>query len=590
MNSSAIFESFNAKNLRPEQVAKTFITSINFKKIAKRRHSVIIGPRGSGKTSMLKMLQVEALDSWNNEESHEYKRDIDFHGAFIATDRVFKEQVESLQFDNFSDDVKELFAISIFTTHVFKSLAQAFQFTTKNNTENDTYDFIEAISLIWSLNLKSYSFSSLMTALHVRKSLIPALANKLRFFDSADISKIIIKDENSFLHLDMIQAVSAAVDLYEQFFPNGLTNWALLFDELELAPKCVVQRLIDALRGTNDKIILKLSVAPYSPEISIVKDIFSAAVGQDYDQVVLWNSKKLESNRQFTIDLVKSMLAERGIALEELDFIFKNPVLKLRNALFSELFRQDPSFRVYIRQKNIDIDNLESITGNDRRELLGKIAHIVRIRLAAMNFNGGSTSKISLRKLHDYYAGKDMLFDLLEGNPRLIIGVLSPLLDEYQSTGKRVSVQRQLDEVNVAINKFMLFLKSIPIYQEGTKFRGIGVNTIINEIGDKFATEVLSTEFNENPVGSFTVDKNIPPALKSILGAALNSGALVHLHGLDSDVFLGDLEGHKFRLSFLLVPKFNLPVNVMASSNLSSLIKGNDNKGGKNFEFKFSDV
>jgi len=31
-----------------------------------------------------------------------------------------------------------------------------------------------------------------------------------------------------FKHLDMIQAVSAAVDLYEQFFPNGFKQiWAL---------------------------------------------------------------------------------------------------------------------------------------------------------------------------------------------------------------------------------------------------------------------------------------------------------------------------------------------------------------------------
>lgn len=587
MSPSAIFESFNAKNLRPDQVAKTFVPPSHFKTIAKRRHTIIIGPRGSGKTSLLKMLQVEALDAWNADEAKEYKSSIDFHGAFIATDRVFKEQVESLQFEVFEEFEKECFAISIFATHVFRSLASAFEYTTRGENKDRTSRFVEGVSLAWDLNLKSYSFDSLLSSLTIRKSKIPSLVNRLKHLDRDTIKIEIGSSENSFLHVDLIQSVNAAIELYSQYFEDGITNWALLFDELELAPSCVVKKLLEALRGSNDRLILKLSMAPYSPDTSIVKNIFSAATGHDYDQVVLWNPNKVDSNTNFTESLVKSMLVERDIDVSELDNILATPPLQLRNVQFQELFKQDSSFRKYIRQRKIDINSLESITGNNRNELIGKVSHIVKIRLAALNFKNENTVLSSLKKLPEMYAGKNMLFDILEGNPRLIIGVFGTLLDEYQVTKKKIRTQRQLDEIKSAINKFFLFLKSIPVEIDFGDYRPEGVDSLINNIGSSFKNSVLSREFIERPVGSFIVDKGVSKSTKSVLGAALNAGALVHLLGDDSDVFLGDLEGHKFRLSFLISPKYSLPISVLKEAKLSKLLIDASNKNDNNYQLEF---
>lgn len=92
----SVFETFNAKNLRPEQVARTFVPSSNFESLAMRRHSIVVGPRGSGKTTLLKMLQPEALDNWSHDEATRYRAAIDFTGVFVPTDRVWKEQIEAL--------------------------------------------------------------------------------------------------------------------------------------------------------------------------------------------------------------------------------------------------------------------------------------------------------------------------------------------------------------------------------------------------------------------------------------------------------------------------------------------------------------
>ena len=43
------FESFNARTLTADQVAKTFVPSPHFAELCRRRHSIVLGPRGSGK-------------------------------------------------------------------------------------------------------------------------------------------------------------------------------------------------------------------------------------------------------------------------------------------------------------------------------------------------------------------------------------------------------------------------------------------------------------------------------------------------------------------------------------------------------------
>src|SRR5688572_14530765 len=81
-----IYESFNARNLSPEEVAKTFVVPDEFAALCGNNHAVILGPRGSGKTTMLKMLTERALHSWTSKESDGFRRSINFVGIYVPTD------------------------------------------------------------------------------------------------------------------------------------------------------------------------------------------------------------------------------------------------------------------------------------------------------------------------------------------------------------------------------------------------------------------------------------------------------------------------------------------------------------------------
>lgn len=44
-----IYDAFNARALQPHQVAQTFVPSSHYGQLIRQAHTLIVGPRGSGK-------------------------------------------------------------------------------------------------------------------------------------------------------------------------------------------------------------------------------------------------------------------------------------------------------------------------------------------------------------------------------------------------------------------------------------------------------------------------------------------------------------------------------------------------------------
>src|ERR1700691_1490736 len=111
-----VFESFNARNLAPEQVARRFIPPKHFDELVLRRHTLIVGPRGSGKTTLLKMLQLPALAAWQHHAASSFRRKIDFCGAFVAADVSWGAQLTALGAGRLSPDLTSALGLAAFTT------------------------------------------------------------------------------------------------------------------------------------------------------------------------------------------------------------------------------------------------------------------------------------------------------------------------------------------------------------------------------------------------------------------------------------------------------------------------------------------
>jgi hypothetical protein len=83
----ALFDTYNARFLDPRTIAQSFIVPHSvFGLLCKNENSLVIGPRGSGKTTLMKMLRPSALRAWEHESKAEYLNSISFSAVYVASD------------------------------------------------------------------------------------------------------------------------------------------------------------------------------------------------------------------------------------------------------------------------------------------------------------------------------------------------------------------------------------------------------------------------------------------------------------------------------------------------------------------------
>src|SRR5659263_62330 len=92
-----IFETYNARYLSIEEVAKSFISNRDFERLYQSSHSILMGPRGCGKTTLFKMLTPKALSVWNSDNAELHKSKINFWGIYIPADKQWDRQLKNFQ-------------------------------------------------------------------------------------------------------------------------------------------------------------------------------------------------------------------------------------------------------------------------------------------------------------------------------------------------------------------------------------------------------------------------------------------------------------------------------------------------------------
>ena len=122
---TSLFEAFNARDLKPEDVAGTFVPSTKYSDLSAPTHALLIGPRGSGKTTLLKMLSLEALRLWNHEQAEGYRGRIDFTGVFVPADITWGAMVDSLGGPDIPQDCKAQLGEAAFGINVLLGLIQS---------------------------------------------------------------------------------------------------------------------------------------------------------------------------------------------------------------------------------------------------------------------------------------------------------------------------------------------------------------------------------------------------------------------------------------------------------------------------------
>ncbi|MFJ4017216.1 hypothetical protein [Microbacterium sp. NPDC090014] len=594
---ASLFATANARFRSPRLVAQSFIPPEQFRRLTKASHTVMVGPRGSGKTTLLKMLTPEALL-----ESSELKRfrldsGITYTGVFIPSDIAWSKQLEMFSKWNLPESTSnELFEAS-FTTSVLRHFAAALheRFTrvvpaTWLNvpqleiTPALEASVAEALAGLWALNLRVPSMLGLRAAASERIVALGALASNLHRVGTA------LDIDSGMLLGPLVPQLTLALDLIEALVPQLVgEKWCLLFDELELAPAEARKSLMSSMRSVDERLIFKLAIAPYSSDLSELVSAVAAMPGHDHDEIWLTYERKADAQK-FSFDLMRAMVRDRfgqDMSLESLlgEGIFPDAddedssevVSSTQEGYVEDLYYSDASFRKYVTRVSGSLERLLQSSGQKRSQNLRKVIPLVIVRGTFRTPDDSDAAKgarrFRTRKNPHIYSGTTALAAILEGNPRWIIGVMSALLDG--GPGK-VAPAAQSAEISRTRNRFRAMLSTIPVPESSDTRRGL--LSLLDLIGESFRASIIADDFNPDPVATFTVDQTASTALIEALGNAVNVGAIVYVPDSKGAGLLSSMKGKRFRLSYLLATKHQLPLRLERAGSLRAILSKTPNQ------------
>lgn len=606
MSRQTFLEPFNAKAMTYAEVAKTFVPSTKFTLLAGAWNSVLVGPRGGGKTTLFKMLSVEGQEAWAGPAAETYKGKVAFTGIYVPSDIAWGTMLEALTKAGQDANVGILFSEAAFVTHVLLAVAIAIdrhvtlnpvqgaeadaQAPTGGPTQADLEEVIARIAKLWQLQPASLSPTSLVDALRERLLDIKRIAN-LR-----ERLKVTAMPTETYLGMDMLESTSQALQAFDMAFRRPDHRWCLLLDEFEVAPMHLQKTVLAAMRASGaQKLLLKVALAPCGPDV--LYDQQSSAPPSplnDVRQVELWYADKAESSEFCEQVFLSRSSAYTALAgktpsevfgtsayavvddTEEAEqvglFTIAGRNKKQVTEQFLSLAEKDPSFREFLGRKQVDLSRELGMQPSDPHgNTLRKIAPLVAFRNA---YKGKAIGKKrGVKPFNTAYAGWESLAAISEGNPRWLIGLITRIMSNSDQAQFPVPTPQQTNGVQWNCQRYAEMLQSVATEQFGSIKTSTPIYEVLSKIGDYFHNRLVRDTFIEDPPMSFIVDERVSDDVEHALRIAVNHGAIVCFQNSADVGGFRTLRGLRFRLTYLLAPVFKLPMRKSKSVSLSTILE-----------------
>lgn len=595
---SPFFGAYNARHINAEEVARQFVPSSKFWELIALRNSLLIGPRGSGKTHLLKMLQPKALAAWGGEEGQAARAKIDYWSVFTPADINWKTQIDS-RVHALSREQQVKFSNAVFLSHFREAFVSCFLQLTRDRPSTDCggsstrVDLAKdkevalcvALAETWQLPLRVPSLDGLKLALV--EELIRLGAPKAFSSFSPYMSR-----------LSCMTVLDVAREVAENFVSvTGLygARWALCFDELEIAPVSVQKDLFSYLRSTDQRFVFKLAISPSNDASSLLNQEGTASAGNDFDAIPLWfvdqGERELFCSRLWEKHASGTQAAALSPVslLQRSRFQFANEESVSGRRRYQEaspwtkdfqyLEHIDRSFAEFLDRRDVRTTGLGTTSRDKMNSVIRKVAPLVGFRAAYLMAPKGDISSGPIRRKlkgppPDVFSGWDAVCTATEGNPRWFSGIASRLILKWSqsASGKALSREQQTHELEASARKFLAWINAVPVERTDEGTEQLSLHSFISALARHFEQEVLGKSFKADPVLAFTVDSGTPVAIQRLVVAALNIGAIVLIDDEVASFTASSPIGRTFRLVHLLAPLFNLPMRKGKSRNLSTIL------------------
>lgn len=572
-DTSTPYSAYNARMLSSEAVAKTFVINDHYLKLLENAHSLLRGPRGTGKTTLLKMLTPSALKAWDDRDKRVPDR-LSFLAIYIPGDIVWAQQLEELAP---IPGIGDLVSKAAVTCNVLHSLIDAFKdIIDIYHPDKKTPPTIHKLcmGLMEVLELKD----AFPTLGGIQRKVELRLRDILNIASRAEREGVNVSLPNYFYD-DYFMQLKIACSVFEEHILNGTEGkWALCFDEMEIAPQWLKTDLCKKLRSTDQRFLFKFSVSPtYEIEANEMMN-GSPSQGNDYTDIKLWYARQQHA-KQFCKDMMQKFLHLKFKKDVEPEALFgcspfdqyesydpNDPTSEFWS-LLSKQAKYDTSIKSLLDEKGINIDTTTILETEKKDQVLRKLKPVLLIRQACYNFkkNVGRS-----RKGMGLYFGADAISAISDGNPRWLIGLLNDLLLNAHAPTK-ISSERQEAILKSAGERFKALVNSLPLPTAKYLGKPIRLNDFMERVSSYFFNKMVKSAISLDPPNCFTVDLE-ELGIISLIERAVDIGALIIVKESLTSNTRRSIHGATLRLSFLLAPQFKLLLRASEPVSLSKCL------------------
>lgn len=573
-----------------EDVARSFVPVPAFQQLVHDSHSVLLGPRGCGKTTLLKMLNRRALLSWDKLDRAKrfpkwsFTRPR-FEAIYISSDVRWSYELACLS------ETAEL--APIVSSQAQRIMVAVNAVCSILETVHDILEHHPSVEVeIADRLISRWRLINTLRSLSDVKSSLVTLVGEIRgFLNTANVAKLAVTFDRvpASFYGHVLDAPIELLSVLSDHMPKVARPacWALCYDELEIAPSWLRKELLEALRSTNQYILLKLTWTPLLP--SGLRT--SPETAADFKTIRLWHSHVVDP-RAFCEELTSDFLRERfpGLKLTPDDF-FSRSMLgaeadeepersyergSTEYQVFRKLAQWDRSFRRLLEDRTIDPEDPVPRSAEEKDQFYRKIKPIAVLRLEF-----SSEFRERSRKAPTIYAGKEAIYSMSEGNPRWLRGLLNDLADlsglaqDLSRVARRIRYKDQARILNSAGQRFLALIKASPFRPPPSNAspdsHEVTLAGFIDQVGKYFADQIYKIEFPMDPIGSFEVPLDADQTTVAVIEQLLDLGGVVYIGTSTQDVPIS-VRGSRFRLAFVLSPIHRLALRTYRSININQIL------------------
>ncbi len=600
---------FNANKMRPEQVARVFVQSSHLEALTSQDNVVLVGPRGSGKTTLMKMLTRSALDSWGGELGARLLS-VPALPIYVGSDTVLRAQLQVPEDQLPSGQALTAFAsarraklgLHLVQTALLAVEHELSQGRASIETAAEA-DLCRRVCQIFRISPAFYSLEALGDAVTDALLELSSAIQRAADGDAAPVKAVSASIQSPAL-ADVLTQCQAA-------FASSVTGlpekWLLLFDEIEYLHDASRSEILQLIRSLGPSFGLKIALTPLSitdDYLSEVEKSFLHAGHAFLPVTLVFEDTK--SMLDFSETLSENILQRLMPGFESLPralgvSVFADPRTRAKvpnrfqtterlpdKDIVATLASAQPRFHKYAEESGLLGEELDRLSPAQRAARFRKALPIMLMWLERLRPSVETEVDSAIgrrgRKVHQVYTGYPTFLLLADGNPRVLMGMLNRLLKSLRDEagggpgGPGPTLRHEWQDSAIeSARREQLALANAYLSKHGRVLGDLFAIDVLHHIGLSFEHSVhLGPSFSPDPATTFTVDSALPANLAHAVIDAYYTGVLVALDPIvdRSDIRPGsELLGNRFRLSFLQGSHYWLPARKGRQVNLSAILR-----------------